>query len=730
MGVVYKARDTRLERLVALKFLPPHLSADPEAKTRLIHEAKAASALDQSNIATIYEIAETENGQLFIAMAYYDGETLKEKLAGGPLPPSKALDYTLQLTQGLSRAHEAGIIHRDIKPANIMITGRDVVKLLDFGVAKMEDVSTLTRPGTTPGTVAYMSPEQTRGEHLDARTDVWSLGVVVYEMLSGERPFQGENTDVIIYGIRHDEPRSLSDLCPETPRLLAQVLERMIVKERDGRFDSASEILADLKSGQSRWRPEAVAAVPEPVSVVLLPLVSMTRDAEQEWFTDGMTDALTTDMAKIGGLRIISLASAMHYKGTKKRPPEIAGELGVDYVVEGTVAKLENDVKISARLIHAVQDEYLWAERYERPFKDILGLQAEIARTIAGQIRVELTPQEEQLLDIDRSVAPEIHELYLKGMYHINRYTPESIELGFNYLHRAVDEDPNEPFAHAGLAVAYGILSHTPAPPPDALQKARAYAEKALALDENLAEAYQGLSMTQVFEEWDVHAGIASIDRALEINPSLAMGHALRSFYISLKKRPGYDLSETQVDEHLAECWAEFATAQRLDPLEPLYSAWHSEAIFCEGGPLDKSIGEAKKALELNPDMPIALHALGWAYNGKGMFEEAIATNKRAGEVSRDYRWCLGETYALAGEVDAALEIAAELEAQPQVFDSYGLARIYNALGETDRVFHWLEEGYRQHHPYMLWFQRPNNFGNLRDDPRFEDLSRRLNLVY
>jgi len=713
MGIVYKARDERLGPLVALKFLPPHLNSDGAAKARLLHEARAASALDHHHIATVHEIGEAESGQLFIAMAYYEGETLKDKLAAGRLPPSAVFRYTLQLAEGLAHAHKAGIVHRDIKPSNILITKYDTVKLLDFGVAKVADQSTLTAPGATPGTVAYMSPEQTHGEKLDARSDVWSLGIVTYEMLTGQRPFQGDNADVLIYGIRNDEPKGLEVVCPNTPRLLSDAVRRMLAKDPLERYESAEAVVRDLRSRSTRWRSTTTRFV-GPVSIALLPMASLTTDPEQEWFTDGMTDALITDLAKIGGLRVISRASAMHYRDTPLTPPEIAAELGVDYLIEGSVAKLGDAVKISARLIHGARDEYLWAESYDRPFRDVLGLQAEIARAIAQKIRVELTPQEERLLAVDRTVAPETHELYLKGMYHINRYTPDSIQLGLKYLHRAVANDPNEPLAHAGLANGYGLLAHTPAPPPGVYQKSREAALAALALDENQAEAHQALAMIKMFSDWDREGAIASITHALELNPSLSMSHGMYGWFLEL---------HGQVDE----AFSEFQVAEKLAPLEPLFSSWLSEAYYIGDHP-DEAADEAEKALELNPDLPIALHALGWALAGQGRIVEAIDVHKRVYEISPDYRWCLGETYALAGKRDAALEIAAEHEAKPKVWDSYGLAHIYHALGDVNKVFHWLEDGYRQRHPYILWFRRPGNFGSLSGDPRFRYLASRLGL--
>jgi TolB-like protein/Tfp pilus assembly protein PilF len=443
-------------------------------------------------------------------------------------------------------------------------------------------------------------------------------------------------------------------------------------------------------------------------------LESITSDAEQEWFTDGMTDALITDLAKISGLRVISRSSAMKYKETDKATPEIAAELGVQYVIEGSVVKMADQIKISVRLINAPNDEYLWAEEYNRKFSDILILQGEIAQTIASQIQVTLTPQEETLLTVSRSVDPETHELYLKGMYHLNKFTPEGIEKGINYLLEAVEKDPEEPLAHAGLALGYDIISHTPSPPPDIFTKARKAALRALELDDTLAEVHLALAMIKIYADWDRVGAGQSYQRALELNPSLALAHAHYGWWLL-------------IEGHVNEAQAELYRAQELDPLEPIYPAWQAAMYFWEGD-YDKAIPEAQKSLELVPDFPVGLANLADAYAGKGMYEQAIPIRQKAGEISPDYKWGLGHTYALAGRRDEALAVAAELESQPNVWNTWGLAEIYTALGEKDEAFRWLEAAYEQRHPYIQWLRRDINFTPLRDDPRFEDLAQRMNL--
>jgi serine/threonine protein kinase/Flp pilus assembly protein TadD len=752
MGDVYKAEDTKLQRIVALKFLPPELTRDEEAQKRFVHEARASSALDHPNIGTIYEIGESD-GQYFIAMAYYEGETLKDKIESCQegLDVEEAIDITIQIAQGLTRAHSKDIVHRDIKPANILMTKEGEVKLIDFGLAKLKGHTMLTKAGTTLGTVAYMSPEQTTGGVVDQRSDIWSLGVMLYEMLTGEQPFKGDYEQAIVYSIMNEQPEFITKIRSEVPVQIEQILEKALVKNPEKRFQSMEEMLGELtiaaeeiKGGRSKktsvfkmgrkqrkfayralvvvlvaialgiyfWQSRVAEAAP--VSIALLPLESLTNDTEQEWFTDSMTDALITDLAKISGLRVVSRRSAMKYKGTTKSPPEIAAELDVHYVIEGSVVKMGEEVKISARLIDAPKDEYLWAEEYQRGFSNILGLQGEIAQTIASQIQVKLTPQEEQRLTVTRSVNPETHELYLKGMYHLNQYTPEGTQKGMAYLREAVEKDPEESLAYAGLALGYEILAHTPSPPPEAQSQARIYTQKALELDENLAEAHLASAMIKMYADWDREGAEQEYQRALELNPSLDLAHAHYAWFLLQRGNEKAALSE-------------LSRAQELDPLFAGYPAWQGWMNYW-AGKYDKAIEEAMKSLELVPDFPYGLYVLGGAYAAKGMFEEAIAAHQKLAAISLDWKWCLGQTYALAGRRDDALAVVAELESQPKVWYTWGLAEIYAALGKKDEAFHWLEKAYEQHHAYIQWILRNPGFKPLRGDPRFKDLAQRLNL--
>ena len=463
MGDVYKAEDTKLKRTVALKFLPLELTRDEDARKRFVHEARAASALDHANIGYIHEINESD-GHSYIAMAYYKGETLKDKIEQGPLPVDEAIDLAVQIARGLAKAHSKDIVHRDIKPANILLTEDGQVKIVDFGLAKLGGQTKLTKTGMTMGTIAYMSPEQTQGTNVDHRTDIWSLGIVLYEMLTGELPFKGEYEQAVLYSILNEEPEFISKLRSDLPQEIETIVEKALAKKADDRFQTMEEMLGrlqtlgeELKYGEQRkrspilrlgrkqrrnlyravavvlalviafgvylWQGGAVEATQ--VSIAVLPLKSFGDATEEDWFTDGMTEAIITDLAKIGGMRVISRASVMQFKNTNTTLQAIADVLHVQYVIDGSVMRVGDKIKISAQLLDAHKDEHLWAEVYIEEAANVFVLQGKIAQAVANEVKVKLASQERSLLSTTRQVNPEAHEAYLKGVFHFNKVTPE-----------------------------------------------------------------------------------------------------------------------------------------------------------------------------------------------------------------------------------------------------------------------------------------------------------------
>ena len=760
MGEVYRAKDLELGRDVAIKVLRKELASEPEGLKRFEREARTASALNHPNITTIYHIGDHE-GTRYIVMEYVEGKTLRELLGEGPLPSQTLLRLASQIAEGLDKAHSARIVHRDLKPENLMVTGDGLVKILDFGLAKLtsspvkldSDMDTVTkegtRQGTILGTVQYMSPEQASGRAVDYRSDQFSLGLILYEMATGKVAFQRDTSAATLAAIIEGKLEPMTGLDPSLAGSFRQTVERCLVKEPDGRYASTGELAKELEQardgvrGVGVWlrrsamfamvgmfaalvaavglnvgeiRDQLLGEVGGIQSVAVLPLRNVSGDPEQEYFSDGMTEALISDLAKIGALKVISRTSAMRYKRTEKTLPEIARELNVDAVLEGSVLLEGERVRITAQLIAAETDQNLWADNYERDLRDIMSVQGEVARAIAQAIQIQLTPEETTLLASARPVNPETYEAYLKGMFYLNKFTPEGFEKGLGYLLESVKNDPADPLAYAGLALGYSpIGSHNPAPTPDAFPKARAAALKALELDETSAEAHAALAQIKLYKDWDWAGAEKAFRRALEINPNLAEARAHYAWYLNLFGRQ---------DEALAE----MKRAQQVDPLTPTWTAWMGDLNWTVGQ-YDKTIEFERKALELNPDFPWAFHFLGLAYAEKGMYEEAIAAHQKAVAAVPNWRWGLAHTYALAGRRNEARKMAAELEEEPKPENALGLTFIYTALGEKDEAIRWAEAAaYKYPHPHTPWLLRAASFEPLRDDPRFQDLLRRMNL--
>ncbi len=496
-------------------------------------------------------------------------------------------------------------------------------------------------------------------------------------------------------------------------------MDKLLKKNPEKRYQNMSDVMVDLNS-MAKINGTVVKIVKpdslkrEGNKIAVIPLENIIPDTEQEWFTDGMTDALITGLAQISGLRVISRSSAMQYKGINKIPKQIASELDVQYLVDGSVVKKGDLVKVSARLINALEDEYIWAKEYEREFINILGLQGEIATAIAGQIKVQLTPQEEKRLADKRPVNPETYEMYMKGMYHINKLTPDGIQKGLAHLQQAIEDNPNEPLAHAALAIAYCLIAHGASYTPEMLLMAKNATLNALKLDETLAEAHLALTMVKTFYELDWKSATQSNKRALELNPNLAMAHYFYGYLLRISGR-------------FEEGYSEMIMAKQLDPLNPVYAA-DLGAMYYIDNKIDESIEECKKSLEINPQYPHAYNTLGYAYTANRMYDEAIKAHQKAGELSFDWKWGLGHFYATTGQRDKALAVIAELEAQSSIWQYWGIAEIYTALGDYDKALQWLEKAYQQNHPFIQWIRKYRHFEALKDDPRFITLSQKLNL--
>ena len=716
MGVVYLAHDPRLDRHVAIKLLPPDLTRDETAKQRFLQEAKAASALDHPNICTIHEINETDDGQLYLVMAHYEGETLKERIARGPLNLDDAIDIATQVGQGLAEAHGPGIVHRDIKPANLLVTKSGVVKILDFGLAKLAGTEGVTQTGTTVGTVAYMSPEQARGQEVDHRTDIWSLGVVLYEMLAGTPPFQGENLLSISNAILEKEQAPLSGSSSSAQ----SVVTRTLRKDRAQRFQSVADVLGDLRSLQSSPDTRSVAAATQAAepSIAVLPFVNMSADPEQEYFCDGLAEELIDALARLAGLRVVARTSAFAFKGQAKDLRNVGKQLDVKTVLEGSVRKAGNRLRINAQLINVEDGYHLWSERYDREMDDVFAVQDEIARTVVEKLKVKLLGESDVPM-VKRSIDNlDAYNLCLKGRYYQWRLTGAALEKGLECFTQALALEPGYAQARAGVAQIQSTRAALSfVRPHDVMPEAKEAALKAIEIDEAVADAHFALAAVLQLYEWNWVQAEREFRRTLELNPADTYA---RSNLAQLLAKVG----------RAEDAVAEARHAITLDPLS-LHSRYQLSLVLLLARQFEEASAEARAGIELDPNYSWFHQSLGWALAGQGRYDDAVEACRQALSLApRDplSQAFLGWEMGRAGRDEEALTILEGLERRrsQEYVGGCLLAYVSVGLGNHDQAIFWLQEAAEDRDGLMTFSSSTLILDPLRSDPRFQALLRRM----
>ncbi|HXG92295.1 MAG TPA: protein kinase [Blastocatellia bacterium] len=757
MGEVYLAEDTRLDRQVAIKILPASYQYDPVRRTRFLQEARATSALRSPNIVAIYDIGEHE-GAIYIVMEYVEGETLSLKLKRGPLPVNEAIEVAMQIAEALTEAHSLGITHCDIKSANLIVSERGIVKILDFGIAESarygaeqsgdhtQKLGHETNISLVAGTVSYMSPEQALGREVDNRSDIFSLGVVLYEMLTGRLPFEGETAIETADKIIHEEPAPIARLNYSVPPELERITRRCMEKDRERRYQSTRELLTDLRNlkrdsdsaaratidlaRQTRVvRRQRASRVID--SLAILPVINLSGDPDTEYLSDGITESIINNLSRLPRLRVMARSTVFRYKTRATQsliqpsepldPIDAGRELGVRAVLIGRLLQRDDTLIIRAELVDTNDGAHLWGGQFTRKMSDIFALEEDISKEISEALKLKLTGAQKKRLARRYTENTEAYQLYLKGRYHWNKRTEEGIKKSTQFFEQAIRLDPNYTLAYAGLADAYNLLaSYSAMPPRTAFLRAKATAMKALKLDDKLAEAHTALAHIRFWYEWDWAGAERGLKKSIEFNRGYATAHLWYSLLLAATER-------------LEEAITESRRAQELDPLSVVTNLNVARILYFARR-YDEAIEACRKTLEMYPTFFIAHRRLGQIYTEKRMYEEAEAALQKSKELAENNSETIstaGYNYAVWGRAHEARREFDELTelSQRDYVSPYSIARIHLGLGEFDLAFEHLEKAFQERHGILVYLKVDPIFDSVRHDERFISLLERIGLI-
>jgi serine/threonine protein kinase/Tfp pilus assembly protein PilF len=733
MGKVYKVVDREVNEKIALKLLKPEIAGDEKFLERFRDELKLARQISHRNVCRMFDLNKNE-GIYYITMEYVPGEDLKSMLRMmGPMSSGKAILIIKQVCKGLAEAHRRGIVHLDLKPQNIMIDKEGVVRIMDFGIARSLKVGEKPGYGALIGTLAYMSPEQLEGKDVDHRSDIYSLGVILYEVVTGELPFEGETPGAAAWKQRslgHQDPRLMDTLIPEG---LGKLILRCLEKDRGKRYQDLEEVLQELREIQKgipttdgilprlKSDSEDLGESSPKNSIAVLPFNDLSPERDQDYFCDGMTEELISALAKIDELKVASRTSAFQFKGERQDIRQIGDKLKVGTVLEGSVRKSGNRVRITAQLIDVKDGYQIWSEKYDRDLADIFTIQEEISLAIVDSLKVNLLKEEREALVKRHTKNAEAYKLYLKGRYFWNRRYEGGLQKGIEYFYQAIEKDPQYALAYAGIADSYSLLAHYGfVPPRQASPKAKAAAEKAIALDDKLAEAHASLGRIKLHYDWDWLGAEKELKRALELNPHYATAQEWYALYLMIMGR-------------FEEAVAEAKRALETDPLSLIINAVLG-GVYYFAGTLNESLEQFRKTLEIDPNFSVTYLFQAGALEATGRLEEAVDSLNKLVLLTGKSPFALGYyggALALAGRRDEALKIRDDLVelSQKRFVSPFYIAMIYVGLGDQEKAFENLEKAYEERESFMAFINTWPVLEGLRPDPRFQDLVKRMGFV-